>query len=91
VRCGFKTLGEVVAEQGGDLEELLVARAAELQMADELDLTFDTDPHEVNAAGTQQAADVAEDQAEEMDPAADPDGGDDNVEDNTEATDGPIA
>jgi lambda family phage portal protein len=91
VRCGFKTLGEVVAEQGGDLEELMVARAAELQLADELDLTFDTDPHEVNAAGTQQAGDVGEDQAEEVDPASDPDAGDDNGEDDTEDTDGPIA
>jgi lambda family phage portal protein len=85
VRCGFKTLGEVVAEQGGDLEELLVARAAELEMSDELDLMFDTDPHEVNASGTQQAGDPAEDQAEEIDPA------DDNGEDDTEDTDGPIA
>jgi capsid protein len=93
VRCGFKTLGEVVAEQGGDLEELMTARAAELQMADELDLTFDTDPHEVNASGTQQAGDVAEDQAEEMDPASDPDMTDDNGEDIADAEDsnGPIA
>ena len=91
VRCGFKTLGEVVSEQGGDLEELLVARASELEMADELDLMFDTDPHEVNASGTQQAGDVAEDQAEELDPMTDPDSNDDNVEDNTESTDGPIA
>ena len=81
----------MVAEQGGDLEELMVARAAELQLADELDLTFDTDPHEVNAAGTQQAGDVAEDQAEEVAPASDPDAGDDNGEDDTEDTDGPIA
>jgi capsid protein len=77
----------VVAEQGGDLEELMVSRAAELEMADELDLIFDTDPHEVNASGTQQAGDVAEDQAEEMDP----DSADDNGEDDTEDTDGPIA
>jgi lambda family phage portal protein len=91
VRCGFKTLGEVVAEQGGDLEELLMARAAELAMTDDLDLTFDTDPHEVNASGTQQVGDMAEDQAEEMDPASDADPTDDNEEDNTEGTDGPIA
>ncbi len=91
VRCGFKTLGEVVAEQGGDLEELLTARAAELEMADELDLMFDTDPHEVNAAGTEQPSDQAEDQAEEIDPASDPDETDDNGEDDTEDTDGPIA
>lgn len=66
VRCGFKTLGEVVAEQGGDLEELMMARAAELELADQLDLTFDTDPHEVNAAGVEQPSDPAEDTTEEQ-------------------------
>ncbi|NBS70711.1 hypothetical protein EBT31_17630 [bacterium] len=91
VRCGFKTLTEVVAEQGGDIEELLTARAAELQMADELDLMFDTDPHEVNGSGTEQPSDPAEDQAEETDPASDADPTDDNGEDDTEDTDGPIA
>lgn len=91
VRCGFKTLGEVVAEQGGDLEELMVARAAEIEMADELDLMFDTDPHEVNGAGAEQPSDPAEDQAEEADPASDADPADDNGEDDTEDTDGPIA
>jgi capsid protein len=85
VRCGFKTLGEVVAEQGGDLEELMLARAAELEMADQMSLVFDTDPHEVNAAGTEQPSDPAEDQAETNDPASD------NGEDDTENTDGPIA
>ena len=87
VRCGFKTLGEVVAEQGGDLEELMVARAAELEMADELDLMFDTDPHEVNGSGTEQPGDPVEDQAE----ASDADPTDDNGEDDTEDSDGPIA
>ena len=76
VRCGFKTLTEVVAEQGGDIEELMLARAAELEMADDLELMFDTDPHEVNASGTQQAGDVSEDQAE---------GTDDNVADTSES------
>jgi lambda family phage portal protein len=90
VRCGFKTLGEVVAEQGGDLEELLVARAAEVQMAEELDLYFDTDPSEVNAQGTQQPSDAADDQAEAVDDSED-DSASDNGEDDTENTDGPIA
>jgi capsid protein len=88
VRCGFKTLGEVVAEQGGDLEELLVARAAEVQMAEELDLYFDTDPSEVNAAGTQQPGEAPE--APEPDDSED-DPASDNGEDDTENTDGPIA
>jgi lambda family phage portal protein len=38
VRCGFKTLGQVIAEQGGDLEDVLVARQAELAMLDEMDI-----------------------------------------------------
>jgi lambda family phage portal protein len=44
VRNGFKTLAEVVAEQGGDLEELMRARRQELDEAEALDLKFDTDP-----------------------------------------------
>jgi lambda family phage portal protein len=44
VRNGFKTLAEVVAEQGGDLEELMQARRQELDDAEALDLKFDTDP-----------------------------------------------
>jgi capsid protein len=51
VRCGFKTLGQVIAEQGGDLEDVLVARQAELAMLDEMDIVVDTDPSEVNSGG----------------------------------------
>jgi lambda family phage portal protein len=54
VRCGFKTLGQVVSEQGGDLEEVLLMRQAELAMADEMGLVLDTDPSEVNAGGGSQ-------------------------------------
>jgi hypothetical protein len=51
VRCGFKTLGQVISEQGGDLEDVLVARQAELAMLDEMDIVTDTDPSEVNSSG----------------------------------------
>ena len=54
VRCGFKTLGEVVAEQGGDLDELLLARQAELAMLDEMGIVVDSDPTQVTGAGLQQ-------------------------------------
>jgi capsid protein len=54
VRCGFKTLGQVIAEQGGDLEDVLVARQAELAMLDEMDIVTDTDPSEVSGAGLTQ-------------------------------------
>lgn len=54
VRCGFKTLGEVVAEQGGDLDELLLARQSELAMLDQMGIVVDTDPTQVTGAGQQQ-------------------------------------
>ena len=54
VRCGFKTLGEVVAEQGGDLDELLLARQGELAMLDQMGIVVDSDPTQVTGAGLQQ-------------------------------------
>ena len=54
VRCGFKTLSDVVAEQGGDLDDLLKQRQAELAMLDEMNIVLDTDPSEVNGAGLTQ-------------------------------------
>jgi lambda family phage portal protein len=44
VRSGFTTQAQVVAETGGDLEELLLARQMEVDRAAELGLSFDTDP-----------------------------------------------
>ena len=44
VRCGFKTQAQVVAEQGGDINELMAERQAELELADELGIALDTDP-----------------------------------------------
>lgn len=55
VRCGFKTLGEVVAAGGGDLEEVLTALAEERARAQELGLTLDIDPGKVSGAGLTQA------------------------------------
>ena len=83
VRCGFKTQADVVAEQGGDLEELLLARKAEVDRADELELYFDSNPeHEHEAAETPE-----QEMTEELPEPAD------NVEDNVEDedSDGPIA
>lgn len=54
VRCGFKTLGQVISEQGGDLDDVLVARQAELAMLDEMDIVLDTDPSEVTIGGNAQ-------------------------------------
>jgi lambda family phage portal protein len=69
VRCGFKTQAEVVAEQGGDLEELLVARKAEVDRAEELDLYFDTNPeleYEQAENPAMEATEVAEETADNM-------------------------
>jgi lambda family phage portal protein len=54
VRCGFKTLGDVIAEQGGDLDELLLARQSELAMLDQMGIVVDSDPTQVTGAGLQQ-------------------------------------
>ena len=54
VRCGFKTLADVVAEQGGDLDELLLARQSELAKLDEMGIVVDSDPTQVTGAGQQQ-------------------------------------
>ena len=56
VRCGFKTLAQVIAEQGGDLDDVLLMRQSELAMLDELNIVTDTDPSEVTEGGAVQAA-----------------------------------
>jgi lambda family phage portal protein len=43
VESGFKLQSSVLAEQGLDLEEFLVARKNEIQMAEELGLSFSTE------------------------------------------------
>jgi len=55
IRCGFKTQADVVAEQGGDLEELLLQLGRERQLAEQHGLIFDTDPGKVSNAGLTQA------------------------------------
>lgn len=54
VRCGFKTLAQVISEQGGDIDDVLLMRQMELAMLDEMDIVTDTDPSEVNAGGGSQ-------------------------------------
>jgi len=56
IRCGFKTLAQVVGEQGGDLDEYLIARKAELEKLEELGIAVDTDPNVMTAAGSLQPA-----------------------------------
>jgi lambda family phage portal protein len=54
VRAGFMTQTEVVAQSGGDFEELVAQRKREVELADENDLVFDTDPADVDGKGAAQ-------------------------------------
>lgn len=56
VRCGFKTVGDVIAESGGDLEDTFQARRRELDMAEAYDIILDTDPKYTSGVGKTQAA-----------------------------------
>lgn len=60
VRAGFMTMSDVVAQNGGDFEELAAARSRELDLCEALDLVFDTDPRVVDGAGAAQANDPTE-------------------------------
>jgi capsid protein len=40
--AGYTTKAEIIAQNGGDIEEVFRQRRRELDLADELDLTFDT-------------------------------------------------
>lgn len=46
IRCGFITQSEVVAQGGGDLEETILARAREVELAEQYGLKFDSDPNQ---------------------------------------------
>jgi lambda family phage portal protein len=64
VRSGFKTQADVIAEGGGDFDEFLEQRQAEVQAAEDAGLVFDTNPAQVNEKGITQpgiAPDTAED------------------------------
>jgi lambda family phage portal protein len=69
VRAGFKTQAQVVAEGGGDLEDLLVARAAEVDRAEQLGLQFTSNP----ADDLQGGAIDAQPEGDEVEDSAQPD------------------
>lgn len=84
VRAGFKTQAQVVAEGGGDLEDLLVARAAEVDRAEQLGLQFDSNPADDAVAGATDAEPEGEDEIEDPDePDTDDDTDDDDQEEAT--------
>jgi lambda family phage portal protein len=80
IRCGLKTQAQVVAEQGGDLEELLIARKAEVDRAQELELQFDTNPADDLQGG---AIDAQPETDAEPEDSSEPDP-DDDLEDDPE-------
>lgn len=55
VRCGFTTVADVIASQGGDIEDVMQQRQRELQMAKDMELVFDTDPGAMDGKGGMQA------------------------------------
>lgn len=72
VRCGFTTLSDVIAQQGGDIEDVMQTRQRELEMAEGMGLVFDTDPGAVDTKGATQASEAAP-----SDPSSDDDSPDD--------------
>jgi len=51
VRCGFMTLTQVIAQSGGDFDEVIATRKREIDTCAELGLVFDTDAKLVSSAG----------------------------------------
>jgi lambda family phage portal protein len=54
VRCGFTTLSDVINQSGGDLDETFTQRQREIELAEEMDLVFDTDPGQIDDKGQTQ-------------------------------------
>lgn len=79
VRSGFMTVSDVVAQSGQDYDELIAARRRELDIAEENDLTFDTDPSATTPAGQSNQPAAAQ-------PAVDASGDDSMDDDEDEAT-----
>jgi lambda family phage portal protein len=72
VRSGFMTQAEVVAQAGGDFEELIVQRGRELELAKENGVMLDTDPIFVSDAGITQARPAGSAALDPEDPQPDP-------------------
>lgn len=60
VRCGFMTVSEVVAQSGGDYEDMIVLRKRELDHAAANDVVLDTDPAQVSGNGKPAATEAPE-------------------------------
>jgi len=67
VRNGFMTQAEVVMTRGGDFQELISQRSAEIEQTNQLGLVFDINPGQVAAGGMAQPSDPMD----SADPASD--------------------
>ena len=56
-----------MAEQGGDLEDLLLARASEVERAQQLGIQFDTNPADDMQGGAASATAETDDEPEQPD------------------------
>lgn len=89
VRSGFMTQTDVVAQNGGDFEELAHSRQREVELAYELDLVFDTNPALVDDKGSEQPSEQPQaegampDDADDADDAED----DDDIEESDDSED----
>ena len=72
IMCGFKTHAEVVQEQGGDLEELMLQRQREVERAEELGLQFAV--NEVNNVGAEEQPTANQNGTVQADEGGEPDG-----------------
>ena len=84
VRNGFMTQAEVVMTRGGDFQELIAARASEIEQTNELDLVFDVNPGQVAAGGMAQPFDPMAPGNSSDQPLEDESGAGDSVEDMAE-------
>jgi lambda family phage portal protein len=65
IRSGMTTLTDVVSELGYDIEEVFQQRKRELELAEEMDLIFDTDPAVMSTAGQAQVMPVEDEAADD--------------------------
>ncbi len=87
VRNGFMTQAEVVMTRGGDFQELIAARASEIEQTNELGLVFDVNPGQVAAGGMAQPSDPMEPGSssdDSVEQSAEQPNSDDQIEDMTE-------
>jgi lambda family phage portal protein len=73
VRSGFKSISEVISENGGDTEEVFAQIRRERELAKEYGIVLDSDPAQIDNKGAAQAAPAQEDPDGTT---ADPDGAD---------------